>query len=89
MQHIQEFFSGLRKSNIELHQCIAHVLGRDWLQTLPELGPAIFVECEDDEKELRRRAACVLNGQTGGFLHAKVAPLLDGRERTLQPDRVG
>jgi RecA-family ATPase len=55
------------KSDIELHQCIAHVLGRDWLQTLPELGPAIFVECEDDERELRRRAACVLGHYQATF----------------------
>jgi RecA-family ATPase len=58
---------GAGKSDIELHQCIAHVLGRDWLQTLPELGPAIFVECEDDERELRRRAACVLRHYQATF----------------------
>jgi RecA-family ATPase len=35
----------------------AHVLGRDWLGTLPELGPAIIVNAEDEEDELHRRFA--------------------------------
>jgi hypothetical protein len=38
--------------------------------------------------EYRCRLAST-NGQTGGFLHTKVAPVLTSRSRTLQPDRVG
>jgi RecA-family ATPase len=48
------------KSSILLHECIAHSLAKDWLGTLPEPGPAFFIECEDDDKELWRRAAAVL-----------------------------
>jgi RecA-family ATPase len=47
------------KSNSWLQECYAHTIGRDWLGMLPEPGGAWFVECEDDEKELHRRARCV------------------------------
>jgi RecA-family ATPase len=39
---------------------IAHVLGKDWLGSLPELGPAFYLGAEDDITELhirKRRAA--------------------------------
>src|SRR5262249_44439727 len=45
------------KTNLELQLCAAHVLGRDWLNTLPELGPAIYLGCEDEADELHRRLA--------------------------------
>jgi RecA-family ATPase len=48
------------KSANLLHECIAHPLAGDWLRTLPAPGPSIFIECEDDQKELHRRSACVL-----------------------------
>jgi RecA-family ATPase len=47
------------KSNSWLQECYAHAIGRDWLGMLPEPGGAWFVECEDDEKELHRRARCI------------------------------
>jgi RecA-family ATPase len=47
------------KSNSWLQECFAHTIGRDWLGMLPEPGGAWFVECEDDEKELHRRARCI------------------------------
>jgi len=42
-----------------LQECYAHAIGRDWLGMFPEPGGAWFVECEDDEKELHRRARCI------------------------------
>jgi RecA-family ATPase len=47
------------KSTSHLHQCAAHVLGRDWLGSLPQHGPAIFVDAEDDEKVIHRRLAAI------------------------------
>jgi RecA-family ATPase len=45
------------KTILELQLCAAHVLGRDWLGSLPERGPAIYLGCEDDTDELHRRLA--------------------------------
>jgi RecA-family ATPase len=47
------------KSNSWLQECYAHTIGRDWLGMLPEPGPAWFIECEDDGKELHRRCRCI------------------------------
>lgn len=47
------------KSTIQLHLCAAHVLGRDWLGTMPEPGPAIFIDAEDDVDEIHRRLAAI------------------------------
>jgi RecA-family ATPase len=45
------------KTIIELQLCAAHVLRREWLDTLPEPGPAIYLGCEDEADELHRRLA--------------------------------
>jgi RecA-family ATPase len=47
------------KSSVQLHLSAAHVLGRDWLGTLPEPGPAMFVDAEDDEDVMHRRLAAI------------------------------
>jgi RecA-family ATPase len=47
------------KSTIELHAAAAHVLGREWLGTLPEQGPALFIDAEDDETVIHRRLAAI------------------------------
>ncbi len=47
------------KSTIELHRSAAHVLGREWLGTRPEQGPALFIDAEDDEKVIHRRLAAI------------------------------
>jgi RecA-family ATPase len=55
-------FSGegaIGKSTIELHRVAAHVLGRDWLGTMPEPGPAIFIDAEDHRDVLHRRLAAI------------------------------
>ena len=50
---------GYGKSTILEHLCAAHALGRDWLGSLPEFGPAIFLEAEDGEKPIHRRLASI------------------------------
>lgn len=47
------------KSTVQLHLSAAHVLGRDWLGTIPALGPAIFIDAEDDEDVMHRRLAVI------------------------------
>ena len=49
------------KSTEQLHLSAAHALARDWLGTMPEPGPALFVDAEDDDKVLHRRLAAILN----------------------------
>lgn len=43
------------KTILALQLATATVLGRDWIGTLPDPGPALVVCCEDDEDELHRR----------------------------------
>jgi DNA polymerase len=50
---------GEGKSLLLLHLCHAHVLGRDWLGMNPRPGPAIFIDCEDDEKVLHQRSHAI------------------------------
>jgi RecA-family ATPase len=53
-------FSGegeIGKSLLEMQRACAHVLGRDWVGTLPEPGPAIVFNAEDEADELHRRLA--------------------------------
>jgi RecA-family ATPase len=45
------------KSTAQLHLSAAYVLGRDWLGSMPEPGPAIFVDAEDDQTVMHRRLA--------------------------------
>jgi hypothetical protein len=46
---------GTGKSIIEMMKDVAHVTGKDWLGSLPELGPAFYLGAEDDEKEIHIR----------------------------------
>src|SRR5207249_4444002 len=39
--------------------CAAHVLGRDWLGTMPEPGGAVCLNAEDEGGELHRRLAAI------------------------------
>jgi RecA-family ATPase len=55
-------FSGegaVGKSTIWLHATAAHVLGKDWLGSMPEIGPAIFIDAEDEVKVIHRRLAAI------------------------------
>jgi RecA-family ATPase len=63
-------FSGegaVGKSLVELQLCAAHVLGRDWLSALPEIGPAIYLGAEDDSDELRRRLTPIVSHYQATF----------------------
>ena len=46
---------GTGKSIIEMMKDVAHVAGKDWLGSLPEIGPAFYLGAEDDEKEIHIR----------------------------------
>ena len=66
------------KSSVQLHLCVAHVLAKDWLGTMPAPGPAFFIEAEDDAKELHRRLGDIcdyygvkFNDVINGGLHLK------------------
>jgi RecA-family ATPase len=52
---------GTGKSILELTKDIAHVAGQDWLGSLPEQGPAIYLGAEDDEDEIHIRLAQIAN----------------------------
>lgn len=52
------------KTIVLLQLCIAHALGRDWLGTLPEPGPVIYLNAEDEEDELQRRIATITEHYT-------------------------
>lgn len=80
------------KSILALHLSIAHVLGRDWLGTLPEPGPAIVMACEDDDKELHRRCYRIIThfGATFSDLRDFHPMSLAGEDALLAvPDRNG
>jgi RecA-family ATPase len=78
---------GTGKSIIELQKNVAHVMGKDWLGSLPELGPSFYLGAEDDKNEIHIRLAAIAkhHGVTfkdlaDGGLH--VLPLL-GQDATL------
>jgi RecA-family ATPase len=50
---------GAGKSLIELAKNVAHVAGKDWLGSMPEVRPAIYVGAEDDKDELHIRLAAI------------------------------
>jgi RecA-family ATPase len=50
---------GTGKSIEQLHLSIATPLTLDWLGAVPEQGPAIFIDAEDDEKVLQRRTKAI------------------------------
>jgi RecA-family ATPase len=48
---------GAGKSILELTKDVAHVTGKDWLGSLPERGPAIYIGAEDSADEIHIRLA--------------------------------
>jgi hypothetical protein len=80
------------KSILSLHLATAIVLGRDWLQSLPEPGPVIVVCCEDDADELWRRLDLIFKFYGANYtdfrdLHVSA---LAGEETLMAvPDRNG
>ena len=51
---------GTGKSILELTKNVAHVVGKDWLGSLPETGPAFYLGAEDDIDELHIRLAAII-----------------------------
>src|SRR5262249_59244607 len=70
---------GAGKSIIELMKDVAHVSGKDWLGSLPEIGPAFYIGAEDDQDELHiRLAAIATHYALGELVTARgIADLLD------------
>jgi RecA-family ATPase len=78
---------GTGKSIIELMKDVAHVMNKDWLGSMPECGPAIYLGAEDSADEIHIRLAAIAKHYNvtfkqlveGGF---HVLPLL-GKDATL------
>ncbi len=83
---------GVGKSILALQLSCAHVLGRDWLGTMPEPGPVLYVNCEDDADELHRRVAGIIAHYGARFSDLRDLHIaaLAGRESVMAaPDRSG
>jgi RecA-family ATPase len=83
---------GVGKSILALHLSAAHVVGRDWLGTMPEPGSAMVLCCEDDENELHYRYAQITEHYHVAFSDLKdLHPIsLAGQDAVLAaPDRNG
>ena len=52
---------GAGKSIIEMMKDVAHVAGKDWLGSLPALGPAFYIGAEDEEREIHIRFYDIAN----------------------------
>jgi RecA-family ATPase len=61
------------KSILLMQLAAAHVLAKDWLGTLPEPGPVIYLNAEDEEAELHRRLAAI-----AAYFSAPLGGLRDG-----------
>ena len=80
------------KSILSLHLSTAVVLGRDWLGTMPEKGPALVVCCEDDTEELWRRFDLIFSHYGAAYTEFKnlYVMALAGEEALLAvPSRNG
>ena len=85
---------GTGKSLLTMQLCVAAVIGREWVGSLPAVGPAIYVNAEDDERELHYRFAAIANHFGTSFADLKPGGLnavsLVGRDAALgAPDRAG
>jgi RecA-family ATPase len=80
------------KSILSLHLATAVVLGRDWLQSLPDPGPAIVICCEDDSNELWRRLDLIFKFYDASYTDFKdlhVSALAGEETLMAVPDRNG
>jgi RecA-family ATPase len=50
---------GTGKSILELMKDVAHIAGKDWLGSMPEMGPTFYLGAEDDKDELHIRIAAI------------------------------
>jgi RecA-family ATPase len=72
----------------------AVVLGKEWIGTLPEIGPVLYMSCEEDDDEVRRRMEAVAQhlGSTRAEMIERGLRFLSfaGQDPILaQPDRAG
>lgn len=65
---------GAGKSTLGLHLCAAHAIGRPWLNYGVEMGPAFFLDAEDDLDVIHRR--CVSVAQHYGCQLADMSDLM-------------
>ncbi len=84
---------GVGKSIILLQLAVAHVLGRDWLRSVPEQGPVIYLNCEDEPNEIAHRLKAVLDhygatfADVAGELH--IFPMAGTEASLVAPDYDG
>src|SRR5262245_13846629 len=50
---------GTGKSTMGRHLCVAHALGQHWLGSMPEQGPSINIDAEDDEGVIHRQLEAI------------------------------
>jgi RecA-family ATPase len=55
------------KTTLLLQLSVAHTLGRDWFGRLPEPGPVIYLNAEDEARELHYRLAAICNHYSARF----------------------
>jgi RecA-family ATPase len=72
----------------------ATVLGKDWIGTLPEPGPVLYLSCEEDDDEIRRRMESVAqhvgSSRPDMINHGLHFLSFAGKDAILaQPDRFG
>jgi RecA-family ATPase len=81
------------KSILLMQLATAHVIAKDWVGTLPEPGPVLYFNAEDEEAELHRRLAAIATHYGVGLSDLKNdlhVLSLAGREAVLgYPDRAG
>lgn len=51
---------GVGKSILTMQLLVATALARDWIGSLPDGGPVVYLNCEDEEDELHRRLHAIL-----------------------------
>jgi RecA-family ATPase len=81
------------KSILMMQLAAAIVLGKDWLFALPEQGPVIYVNAEDDDDELHRRLLAIAQHYGASLTeltrHLHILSLA-GQDAVLgHPDRTG
>jgi RecA-family ATPase len=97
-------FSGegaVGKTLLALQLGVAHALGRDWIGTVPEQGPFLFLGAEDETDEIHRRLYDILKSYGATFADIKdsvhilsyagedaVLALADKRTGLVQPTRL-
>ena len=81
---------GVGKSILTLQLACATVLGKDWFGSLPEPGPAIFLDAEDDRDELhfrlntiRRRLGVTFKDLADEGLHLRAGALAGARRVSI------